>query len=631
MSDANNAPAVPAVEEIPGHKVFAGNLAYSTTDEGLKTFFAPVAADVLSAQVILRGTRSAGYGFVAFKDAASAEKAVSLLNKKELDGREVIVEKASRRGAKAPTGEVTEAEANGDAKADASAPKAEGDAATPKPKKKKAPRKKKAAKATTTEGAAPEAAADGTTAATTTEGDKKKKAPKAPRKPKVVRPAGEAPEGEPSKNMLFVANLGFTIDDAGLSTLFTDAGIKVVSARVVKRRWGTPRRSKGYGFVDVGTEDEQKKAIAALQGKEVAGREIAVKIAVDSAKDSESEAPVKDDYLSPKFLAEPTTTTSRSQAQTYAERRRAAQKAAEIKHEQNRKRSRRELEEAARENQTTSLFARAENEGGSKAMDMMRKMGFKPGQSLGRNDADDEDADAPPESNPGLGIKTKHRVEPVTASIWEGRKGLGLGKRAPSPSRVASERKSKVARVAAVESETREDFRDRSRDEWAERRAEGQLAAARRTCVTLDDKAGVEYNVFWLDIHKLASFPPDLLAALQLDLSTARQQVEEEDAQVLQDTALAERLRREVQTYRLHSLDDIDDQPPTAQVSSAKPVTEQQIQEARQHLALSAQQRLENLLAYLRERHAYCFWCGAQYDDDQDMLQSCPGPEEDLH
>lgn len=314
MSDANNAPAAaPVVEETPGHKVFAGNLAYSTTDDGLKAFFAPVAADVLSAQVILRGTRSAGYGFVAFKDAASAEKAVSLLNKKELDGREVIVEvakpaeqkdkersekraskKASRRGAKAPTGEVTEAEANGDAKADATATKAEGDAATPKPKKKKAPRKKKAAKATTTEGAAPEAAADGTTAAaTTTEGDKKKKAPKAPRKPKVVRPAGEAPEGEPSKNMLFVANLGFTIDDAGLSALFTEAGINVVSARVVKRRWGTPRRSKGYGFVDVGSEDEQKKAIAALQGKEVAGREIAVKIAVDSVKDSENEAPAK--------------------------------------------------------------------------------------------------------------------------------------------------------------------------------------------------------------------------------------------------------------------------------------------------------------------------------------------------
>ena len=46
----------------------------------------------LSAQIILRGTRSAGYGFVALKTAAAAEKAASTLNKKELEGREVIVE-----------------------------------------------------------------------------------------------------------------------------------------------------------------------------------------------------------------------------------------------------------------------------------------------------------------------------------------------------------------------------------------------------------------------------------------------------------------------------------------------------------------------------------------------------------
>lgn len=82
--------------------------------------------------------------------------------------------------------------------------------------------------------------------------------------------------------MLFVANLGFTIDDTQLAELFTSHGLHVASARVVKKRWGTPRKSKGYGFVDVGSEEEQKKALAALQGKEVDGREIAVKIAVNA-------------------------------------------------------------------------------------------------------------------------------------------------------------------------------------------------------------------------------------------------------------------------------------------------------------------------------------------------------------
>lgn len=107
----------------------------------------------LSAQVILRGTRSAGYGFVAVATETAAQKAVELLNKQELDGREVIVEvakpadqkdkekkqrklkrKPGRRGSKAVPGEVSEAEANGDVAKAEGAPATEEGA---KPKKKK--------------------------------------------------------------------------------------------------------------------------------------------------------------------------------------------------------------------------------------------------------------------------------------------------------------------------------------------------------------------------------------------------------------------------------------------------------------------------------------------------------------
>lgn len=126
--------------------------------------------------------------------------------------------------------------------------------------------------------AAPEeGATDAAAAPTTDAAPKKAKRTRAPRPP---RPQGEQPEGEPSKSVVFVANLAFNVDDAALGELFTSAGIKVVSARVVRRRFGQPRRSKGYGFVDVGDEEEQKKALEAFTGKEVNGREIAVKIAV---------------------------------------------------------------------------------------------------------------------------------------------------------------------------------------------------------------------------------------------------------------------------------------------------------------------------------------------------------------
>ncbi|KAG7097149.1 hypothetical protein E1B28_004527 [Marasmius oreades] len=290
-----NGASTTQVEETPGFKVFAGNLAYSTTDEGLRAFFAPVEKDILTAQVILRGTRSAGYGFVALSSAEAAQKAVEHLDKSELDGRQVVVEIAKpadqkdkekkerkpkrrpgRRGSKAVPGEVSEAEANGDATKPEDT-EATGEAAKPKKKKKKSARK---ARKVRPEGEASDAAAP-VTEGESEGAEKKQPRPRKARAARPPRPAGEDPEGELSKTMLFVANLGFNIDDAGLATLFTEAGIVVNSARIVRRSWGHPRRSKGYGFVDVGSEEQQKKAIEVLQGKDVGGRPIAVKIAVN--------------------------------------------------------------------------------------------------------------------------------------------------------------------------------------------------------------------------------------------------------------------------------------------------------------------------------------------------------------
>lgn len=109
----------------------------------------------LSVQVIMRGQRSAGYGFVALTSEEAAQKAVDALNKKELDGRPVIIEIAKpadqkerkerrpkrrpgRRGGKAVPGEVTEAEANGEIPKAEDAPVGTDEASKPKKKKKSA-------------------------------------------------------------------------------------------------------------------------------------------------------------------------------------------------------------------------------------------------------------------------------------------------------------------------------------------------------------------------------------------------------------------------------------------------------------------------------------------------------------
>ena len=77
-----------------GKKLYVGNLPFNTTDESLQEIFAQ-AGSVQSAKIITdRDTgRSKGFGFVAMGDE-SAEKAISQLNGKEVNGRALTVNEA---------------------------------------------------------------------------------------------------------------------------------------------------------------------------------------------------------------------------------------------------------------------------------------------------------------------------------------------------------------------------------------------------------------------------------------------------------------------------------------------------------------------------------------------------------
>ena len=46
---------------------------------------------------------------------------------------------------------------------------------------------------------------------------------------------------------------------------------------------------------------------------------------------------------------------------------------------------------------------------------------------------------------------------------------------------------------------------------------------------------------------------------------------------------------------------------------------------------VQAQDRLALVLAYLRDRYTYCFWCGTQYDNQTDLDENCPGMDEEAH
>lgn len=72
---------------------------------------------------------------------------------------------------------------------------------------------------------------------------------------------------------LFVGSLSYTVNDDQLKDFFASAGT-VVSAKVISDR--DSGRSKGFGFVEMSSDEEAQKAISELNGKELDGRGITV-------------------------------------------------------------------------------------------------------------------------------------------------------------------------------------------------------------------------------------------------------------------------------------------------------------------------------------------------------------------
>ena len=72
---------------------------------------------------------------------------------------------------------------------------------------------------------------------------------------------------------LYVSNLAFSINDEILGEVFAEAG-SVVSAKVITDR--DTGRSKGFGFVEMSTDEEATDAISKLNGLDLQGRPIGV-------------------------------------------------------------------------------------------------------------------------------------------------------------------------------------------------------------------------------------------------------------------------------------------------------------------------------------------------------------------
>lgn len=77
-------------------------------------------------------------------------------------------------------------------------------------------------------------------------------------------------------NKLFVGNISWDATDEDLKNLFAAHG-EVTSARIVTDK--ATGRSRGFGFVEMASDDQAQAAIGALDGTDFMGRPISVNVA----------------------------------------------------------------------------------------------------------------------------------------------------------------------------------------------------------------------------------------------------------------------------------------------------------------------------------------------------------------
>ena len=96
-------------------------------------------------------------------------------------------------------------------------------------------------------------------------------------------------EGPASTTVIYVGNLPYIAESSDLNTVFAD--YNVVKAHVVRRADGS---SKGFGFVTVKSEEDQKRALAELAGVVLDKRTLNIRAAMSEESYDERQAKAAD-------------------------------------------------------------------------------------------------------------------------------------------------------------------------------------------------------------------------------------------------------------------------------------------------------------------------------------------------
>ncbi|KAL3475333.1 hypothetical protein BJX99DRAFT_159221 [Aspergillus californicus] len=358
-----------------------------------------------------------------------------------------------------------------------------------------------------------------------------------------------------------------------------------------------------------------------------------------------------DDYMS-MVIEEPT------QKESFTQRKRRLQREAEARAKVPSKAERAAQDAAKRDAALATSTLNPSNKG----FQMMAKLGFKPGQTLGKpvasgkdirdgtgsGDANTNDADA------------KRQAEPLSLIFKENRGGIGLD----------SERKRKFLEEAdeATKKIKAEEggYRDRVRSERELKRTEAQIHGAQKVAERLDAEENGEASLFSGNIADDDDSKKDgdgsaSESGLEADGEKAMAENKPKanvkptvQINVLYRGLVRERQEKEraIQTRhmlqtslpssffpspRLPGYNDDGMEPEDQQALGGgrdlSAILEQEVEEEDPELdefnTLEPAERLARLVQYLREKHYYCFWCKYRYETEE--MEGCPGVTEEDH
>ncbi|PWY71464.1 hypothetical protein BO70DRAFT_365192 [Aspergillus heteromorphus CBS 117.55] len=360
--------------------------------------------------------------------------------------------------------------------------------------------------------------------------------------------------------------------------------------------------------------------------------------------DAEDDDDGDDDYMN-MVIEEP------QQKETFAQKKRRQQREAEARARVPSK-AERAAEEAARRDAALSTSTLDPS---NKGFQMMAKLGFKPGQTLGKQ-ADPQNekvASSPTPTDP----QSRGRSEPLNLIFKEDRGGIGLD----------AERKRKFLQEAEeVTKKVKQDegdYRDRVRLERETRRLEAQFQAGQKVAERLDAEAEADPESASREGQPQAAQNPEDEGEESHRDDPAREPSPKKVKAKVKPTSqinilyrglvrAREEKERDLQTRhllqsslpssffpnaRLPGYDDPtlerDDQEALGGGRDITTILEQELEEEDPELdefnALEPGERLSRLVQYLREQHHYCFWCKYRYETAE--MDGCPGVTEEDH